>query len=247
MLETLEQGVKDAGSQAANANNTGDTTKVGVSPTQTPEAAAAGAPTVQPTIPKERLDEVLDKKRELEIENRILQEHINRNQVPVAKPPQPKEIDIYEQLGLTEDDVPTVKQQRVIDAYRERKVQQALYETQFLVGHPDFHDVVVNSEEFKNLVKSDPTCVNLIRNSGDPLTTAYVLGKMAKKVATSSSSAKPNAAIEAALQLADKAKAPTSAASAGANAPISKLNEVKNMTDEQIRQRAEAIINRRGR
>jgi hypothetical protein len=193
-------------------------------------------------IPKERLDAEIQKtqfanqKADLATQQADMlrqQEAIRAANVP--------QVDIRKELNLTDNDVATVAQQKIIDKHnlaevtgRMNQLEAQLGQASFALQHQDAQEVL--NEDFKQLIESDPTISALVNQlpADKQVQVAYTLGQMQKKI-TSAASAK-NKKAKADVDLAiDNATRPLSASAVGGSTSgLSGSTKYQNMTGAEI-------------
>ena len=201
---------------------------------QTPEA-----------IPYERFAEVNDKVKDLEQKVQMSQQQLALYQANMQQPQQqqqPETPDFYD--GLDDDDIMTVAQAKQATEAMTQKFQSSLSELQFMVQHPDYHDVVGTpqnlGEPLKNAITQNPQIMTEIRSSPNPMLTAYNYAKMVQKTeqpqtnpafAQQQVKQQTNPEAQAAINAATK---PGSASMAGGGSGFNQANLFANMSDDEF-------------
>jgi len=143
----------------------------------------------------------------------------------------------------------TVAQAKQATEAMTQQFQSSLSELQFMVQHPDYHDVVGTpqnlGEPLKNAITQNPQIMTEIRSSPNPMLTAYNYAKMVQKTEqpqtnpafaqqqqqTQQSAQQTNPEAQAAINAATK---PGSASMAGSGGGFNQANLFANMSDEEF-------------
>jgi hypothetical protein len=196
------------------------------------------------TIPQERLDAEIDKRKAAEDQTRTLQAQmqlLQANQQQAQQQERPKPEDIFDGVFEDDDTVPDVNQLKQLFGRIDKKFSSAIAGMSVVLQHPDYNEVV-NSEAFKQLLKDDPTLGPEIMASGDPLRTTYRIAKLAVQTAKKNEpSAEAKAAAEKALANAEK---PGSASEASGAGGIEKAKTISNMSPDQFAKYRETVKRR---
>lgn len=194
----------------------------------TEEATETKTETEPDMVSKERFDELNTKLKAAEEQNVVLRQNqalINAN-APAA--PKAEAFDIYEEVGLEgPKDMPTVEQQKKINAYFQGVSQHQIDRIRFLIDHPDYSQLVGTAEQiklgqfaepFKKAIRANPTLMATIQNSDDPQAAAYAIAKLHKErtEGTKTTKSEAEAAIEEAVENSKRVK--TSANTKGGEA-----------------------------
>jgi hypothetical protein len=202
---------------------------------------AAEETTPEPVmIPKERLDaeiqktQIANQKAELAVQQAEMfkqQETIRANNQP--------QVDIRKELGLEDDDIATVAQQKLIDKDnlsqvmgRMNQLESQLGQAAFALQHQDAQEVL--NGDFKQLIESDPTIGTLVNSLPEDLRVqaAYQFGLMSKKVKSASEHREAKTQVDTAI---DNATRPLSASAVGGSTSgLSGSTKYQNMTGAEI-------------
>lgn len=197
-------------------------------------------------VSKERFDEQNAKLKLAEEQNELMQQNqaLLRANTSVAPPAVPA-FDIYKEVGLEGDeDIPTVAQQKKINAYFQGIVQRQFAQHRFVADHPDFPKIVGTAQQIQSgqwadplmkALKANPTLMPTIVNSADPYAAAYAVAKIqADKEAqgdnTKTSKTEAQVAIDEAVENAEKVK--TSANTKGGEG-LSEEGRTASMSDAE--------------
>lgn len=195
-------------------------------------------------VPKERMDELNAKNKELQEQNELLQQNqalINANATAAA--PQVPAFDIYKEVGLEgPDDIPNVEQQKKINAHFQSQRDQRDALIIFRLDHPDFPQLVGTTDQIKTgqwanplmkAIRANPQLFSTIVNSANPYAAAYTVAKIqadkdAEGDKTKTTKTEAQQAIDEAVENANRVK--TSANTKGGDG-LSEEGRVKNMPD----------------
>lgn len=194
-------------------------------------------------IPYERFQEVNNKVKELEQQIQLSQQQIalyQANMQQQAQAQRPQMPNFYE--GLEDDDVMTVAEAKKATQAMVQQFSSAINELQFLVQHPDYHQLVGTpqqlGEPLKQAILKNPQIMMEIRQSPNPMLTAYNYAKMASMQQQTT----VNPAAAAAIQAATRPGSASMVANGGAFNAASRFAA---MSDEEFA-RFEAEILSRG-
>lgn len=191
-------------------------------------------------IPKERMDAVIEQKKMADDKAVFAQQQADfykqQEQLRAANGPQ---VDICKELGLVDDDIATVAQQKVIDSHNMSKVEgrikqleSQLGEAAFVLQHPDAQEVF--NGDLKQLIESDPEIGTLLGNlpKDQQVKMAYKIGKMQSNLQAKSDHAKTKATVDTAI---DNATRPLSASAVGGSTSgLSTGTKYRDMTGAEI-------------
>ena len=193
------------------------------------------------TVPMERFKEMEAKAKAAEEQANLATQNAQIALANQPKAEQPKQRDIYAEVGLDPndpEDVPTQAQLKAINEYHLKQMQQGQAQTQFLAAHPDFINLVgtdeqVNTRQYapplQAALKANPALYGLIAHSNNPRESAYQIAKafVEKKAAPSKDEAQ--AAIDEAAAAAGRVKSAGNAAGGGV---LSEEGRIATMSDE---------------
>lgn len=209
----------------------------------TPQADLQGNQQPPKAIPYERFAEVNNKVKELEQQVQLAQQQIalyQANMQQQAQAQRPQMPNFYE--GLEDDDVMTVAEAKKATQAMVQQFSSAINELQFLVQHPDYHQLVGTpqqlGEPLKQAILKNPQIMMEIRQSPNPMLTAYNYAKMASMQQQTT----VNPAAAAAIQAATRPGSASMVANGGAFNAASRFAA---MSDEEFA-RFEAEILSRG-
>lgn len=209
----------------------------------TPQADLQGNQQPPKAIPYERFAEVNNKVKELEQQVQLAQQQIalyQANMQQQAQQPPQQLPNFYD--GLDDDDVMTVAEAKKATQAMVQQFASAINELQFLVQHPDYHQLVGTpqqlGEPLKQAILKNPQIMMEIRQSPNPMLTAYNYAKMASMQQQTTVNPAAAAAIQAATR-------PGSASMVGTNGGFNAANRFASMSDEEFA-RFEAEILSRG-
>lgn len=199
-------------------------------------------------IPYERFQEVNNKVKELEQQVQLAQQQIalyQANMQQQAQQPPQQLPNFYD--GLEDDDVMTVAEAKKATQAMVQQFSSAINELQFLVQHPDYHQLVGTpqqlGEPLKQAILKNPQIMTEIRHSPNPMLTAYNYAKMAQAVMNNQQAQQQiNPAAAAAIQAATRPGSASMVANGGA---FNAANRFASMSDEEFA-RFEAEILSRG-
>ena len=199
-------------------------------------------------IPYERFQEVNNKVKELEQQVQLAQQQIalyQANMQQQAQQPPQQLPNFYD--GLEDDDVMTVAEAKKATQAMVQQFSSAINELQFLVQHPDYHQLVGTpqqlGEPLKQAILKNPQIMMEIRQSPNPMLTAYNYAKMAQAVMNNQQAQQQiNPAAAAAIQAATRPGSASMVANGGA---FNAANRFAAMSDEEFA-RFEAEILSRG-
>lgn len=191
-------------------------------------------------IPQERLDaeiqktQIANQKAELAAQ----QAEMFKQQEAIREANKPQ-VDIRQELGLTDDDVATVAQQKLIDNHNLKGVMSKIDQLEAQLGqaawqlqHSDAQEVL--NGNFKQLIESEPAIGTLI-NQLPPdkrVEAAYHFGQMQKKATAASEHGKAKSKVDTAI---DNATRPLSASAVGGSTSgLSGTTKYQNMTSAEI-------------
>jgi len=193
-------------------------------------------------IPKERLDAEIQKTQiatqKAELAAQQAEMFKQQEAIRVANKPQ---VDIRKELGLEDDDVATVAQQKLIDKSnldlvmgRMGQLEAQLGEAAFALQHTDAQEVL--NTDFKQLIESDPMIGTLVNQlpADQQVKAAYHFGQMHKKnkIASDLKNAGAKAKVDSAI---DNATRPLSASAVGGSTSgLSGSTKYQNMTSAEI-------------
>jgi len=199
-------------------------------------------------IPYERFQEVNNKVKELEQQVQLARQQIalyQANMQQQAQQPPQQLPNFYD--GLEDDDVMTVAEAKKATQAMVQQFSSAINELQFLVQHPDYHQLVGTpqqlGEPLKQAILKNPQIMMEIRQSPNPMLTAYNYAKMAQAVMNNQQAQQQiNPAAAAAIQAATRPGSASMVANGGA---FNAANRFASMSDEEFA-RFEAEILSRG-
>lgn len=214
----------------------------------TPQADLQGNQQSPKAIPYERFAEVNNKVKELEQQVQLAQQQIalyQANMQQQAQQPPQQLPNFYD--GLEDDDVMTVAEAKKATHAMVQQFSSAINELQFLVQHPDYHQLVGTpqqlGEPLKQAILKNPQIMMEIRQSPNPMLTAYNYAKMAQAVMNNQQAQQQiNPAAAAAIQAATRPGSASMVANGGAFNAASRFAA---MSDEEFA-RFEAEILSRG-
>ena len=214
----------------------------------TPQADLQGNQQPPKAIPYERFAEVNNKVKELEQQVQLAQQQIalyQANMQQQAQQPPQQLPNFYD--GLEDDDVMTVAESKKATQAMVQQFSSAINELQFLVQHPDYHQLVGTpqqlGEPLKQAILKNPQIMMEIRQSPNPMLTAYNYAKMAQAVMNNQQAQQQiNPAAAAAIQAATRPGSASMVANGGAFNAASRFAA---MSDEEFA-RFEAEILSRG-
>ena len=191
-------------------------------------------------IPKERLDAEIAKTQLANDKVAFAQQQADalRQQEAIRLNNKPQ-VDIREELGLSDDDVATVAQQKLIDKANLQEVmgkmnqlEAQLGQAAFALQHSDAQEVL--NGDFKQLIESDPTIGALVNQlpPDQRVQAAYHFGKMQNKVKAASEHKEAKVVVDNAI---DNATRPLSASAVGGSTSgLSNSTKYQNMTGAEI-------------
>ncbi len=203
-------------------------------------APQANQPQAPPqSIPYERFQEVNNKVKELEQQVQLSRQQIALYQANMqnaqAQQPQQQVPNFYE--GLEDDDVMTVAEAKKATQAMVQQFSSAINELQFLVQHPDYHQLVGTpqqlGEPLKQAILKNPQIMTEIRYSPNPMLTAYNYAKMAQMSMQDGKQQQqqPNQTAAAAIQAASRPGSVSMVANRGA---LNAANRFAAMSDEEF-------------
>ncbi len=207
------------------------------------------------TVPMSRFDEVNTKVSGLEETNAaqaqqlaLLKANANTNQQQA-----PQAFDIMAHVGLDVNDeeaIPTAKQLKQINDYRQGQLDSRLSEIAFKLDNPDFAQVVGTEEQMRSgqfakpladAIRDNPALLATIKGSSNPKVAAYGLAKLYAKQQDEAATKEKDAtkitkkdaknAIDEAVENANQVK---SSSTVAGGAALSEDGRYANMSDEEF-------------
>ena len=193
-----------------------------------------------PTVPKERLDEVLTKNAELTSRMDLMEQN---NALVAANTPktQPlEEFDIYREAGVSEEgsDSISVEQHRKTLDYVQKTHQAQINDLRFHVTNPDFTEMVgtndqISKEQFAPplaaALKANPALLDQIKSSANPKQAALVIARAAAGTVKAAETTDGEDVIDEAVRNAKRVK---SGQTVRGGSGVGAQHRVMTMTDE---------------
>jgi hypothetical protein len=203
---------------------------------------------VQESVPKERLDAVLEQKKIAEQKAELAQQQAEYLKQQEALRANNQQVDIYKELGLEDGDLPTVQQQKVIDKHNLEQVMGRMQQLETQVGqaafalqHNDAQEVL--NQDFKQLIDSDPSIGNLVSQLPEDMKVqaAYYFGNMQRKIKQATEHKEAKVEVDAAV---DNATRPLSASAvSGSTSGLSAESNYANMSRQDLLAHANKVAN----
>lgn len=201
------------------------------------QVPVAGEDQTQNMIPKERLDQEIEKRKTAEQQTSFLQQQMQLLQFQAQQQPQPQQqADPYG--NLNDDDYVNVGMFKRMSQQQAQQQAQQLQALQLQVNYPDAANTI--NTHLKTALANNPTLMTTITNSADRYTTMYLIAKNQELISEAQQRQQTaqqtvqQTAQQTAQELLENKNRPLPASAVGGAIPVTGVDRFLNMTDEEL-------------